>query len=157
VVREALETQAARLFAEVATNSEREELKKLAIRVDAMWRMPNRIDYLRMHERLHFTIAEYARCPALSTAIEKTHSLASTWLCVATETTEEPLLRPHQDLVESLCGDDVDVATESMRAHVLLSRDRTMRRMGPYLEMRQLRGEKFMRVTTQRKKKSASP
>ena len=155
VVREALETQAARLFAEVATNTERDELRKLAIRVDAMWRMPNRIEYLRMHERLHFTIAECARCPALSTAIEKTHSVASTWLC-ATRDAEESHSRPHQDLVGSLCGENPDAAAEGMRAHVLLSRDRTMLRMEPYFKIRQQRGEKFIRVANQRGKKLPS-
>src|SRR5678815_4174334 len=38
IVREALETQAARLFAKLATPRERTELKKLAARVDALAR-----------------------------------------------------------------------------------------------------------------------
>ena len=82
IVREALETQAARLFAKLATPRERTELKKLAARVDALARKADRLHYLQLHERLHRRIAECARCPALSHAIEQTHSLASTWLCV---------------------------------------------------------------------------
>jgi DNA-binding GntR family transcriptional regulator len=156
VVREALETQAARLFAEVATKSEREEMKKLAARVDALWRQPDRIQYLRMHERLHFRIAECARCPALSTAIAQTHSLASTWLCVMQQPKAETLVRPHQDLVECLCSENPDEATEGMRAHVLLSRERTMLRMEPYFQLREQRGEKFLRTDNQLKRKLPS-
>jgi len=156
VVREALETQAARLFAEVATKSEREEMRKLAARVDALWRQPDRIQYLRMHERLHFRIAECARCPALSAAIGQTHSLASTWLCVMQQPKVEPLVRPHQDLVERLCSGNPDEATEGMRAHVLLSRERTMLRMEPYFQLREQRGEKFLRTGNHLKRKLTS-
>src|SRR5881296_1976907 len=45
VVREAIEMQAARLFAEVATRREHAELKKLAVRVDALARKSDRIPY----------------------------------------------------------------------------------------------------------------
>src|SRR6266849_620404 len=52
VVREALEVQSARLFAEMATPPERSELMKLAARVDGMLMQPegNRLACLTLHE-----------------------------------------------------------------------------------------------------------
>jgi DNA-binding GntR family transcriptional regulator len=84
VVREALEMQAARLFAQVATAEEKAELQKLAVRADAMSSQPEseRSHYLGLHEKLHRKIAECSRCQALSDAIEQTHALASTWMCI---------------------------------------------------------------------------
>src|SRR5262249_24109924 len=64
VVREALEGQAAYLFAAAATPEEKVELQKLAVRVDAMGGQPevDRFHYLSLHEKLHRRIAECARC-----------------------------------------------------------------------------------------------
>src|ERR1700738_4123494 len=83
VVREALEVQAAMLFAAVATPDKRSALLKLAARVDALSVQSdgNRFVYLSLHEKLHRRIAESARCPALCDAIDQTSALASTWLC----------------------------------------------------------------------------
>src|SRR6516165_5362331 len=77
IVREALEVQAAMLFAAVATAEDRAELQKCAARVDAM-SVSDQALYLPAHEKLHRQIADGARCSALSIAIEKTHALAST-------------------------------------------------------------------------------
>src|SRR5579864_1618440 len=54
VVREALEVQAAILFANQSTREERAELMKLAIRLDALstQREGNRFIYLSLHEKL---------------------------------------------------------------------------------------------------------
>src|ERR1700735_863734 len=82
VVREALEVQAAMLFAVHSTREERTELVKLAMRVDALSTQQegNRFVYLGLHEKLHRRIAECARCTALSDAIGRTSPPASTWL-----------------------------------------------------------------------------
>src|SRR6476660_9598459 len=77
IVREALEVQAAMLFASGASPEDRAELIASAVRVDAM-SISDDATYLPAHEKLHRQIAEGARCPALSLAIEKTHALAST-------------------------------------------------------------------------------
>src|ERR1700676_5048978 len=73
LVREALEAEAARLFADIATPEERTELLKLAARVDAMSGQyeTDRFHYLNLHSKLHRRIAECTRCPALCEAIEK--------------------------------------------------------------------------------------
>src|SRR5947199_9186746 len=57
IVREALEVQSAKLFAEVATVEDRTEVQKLAARVDIM-SISEQALYLPAHERLHRRIAE---------------------------------------------------------------------------------------------------
>src|SRR5216117_3192902 len=101
IVREALEVQASMLFAAVATEEDRIELHALAARVDAM-SATNQSLYLPAHEKLHRRIAEGARCPALSLAIEKTHALASTWFCITREASDDAPPRRHQLLAEVL-------------------------------------------------------
>ena len=144
IVREALESQAARLFAQLATPADRAEIKKLAARVDALYKKSEWMHYQELHERLHRRIAERARCPALSHAIEQTNSLASTWLCVQSSQLEE-LDHPHQDLAEGLCNENPDLAAEAMRAHVQKSLQRTMIRLDPYFRLREKHGKKFLR------------
>ncbi len=104
VVREALEVQAAKLFAQAATPEERAELLKLAARVDSMSGQSEsgRSVFLSLHERLHRRIAECGRCPALCEAIEKTCSLSSIWLCMGRSFPEGHSPRRHQELVEAL-------------------------------------------------------
>src|SRR6266481_3985950 len=97
IVREALEAEAARLFASVATPEDRADVQKLAARVDAM-SVTEQSLYLPAHEKLHRRIAEGARCPALSLAIEKTHALASTWFCIARQASDQAPSRGHQSL-----------------------------------------------------------
>jgi DNA-binding GntR family transcriptional regulator len=146
VVREALETQAARLFAQFASSRERAEIRTLAARCDALARKANRLPYLELHERLHRRIAECGGSPALTHALDRTHSLASTWLCVQGDGhLLEKLDRPHQDLVASLCGGDPDAASEAMRVHVQTSLRRTMLRLDPYFQLRDNRGSKYAR------------
>src|SRR6202167_5750648 len=60
VVREALEAQAAMLFAVHSTREERTELMRLALRVDALSTQQegSRFVYLGLHEKLHRRIAE---------------------------------------------------------------------------------------------------
>ena len=94
VVREALEVQAAMRFTQVATAGERAELKRLAVRVDALAMQADRALYLGVHQKLHARIAQCARCPALLEAIEKTHALASIWFCVMRQPKPERLDDP---------------------------------------------------------------
>src|SRR5439155_25899853 len=101
IVREALEVQAAILFATGATVEDRSDLEKFSVRVDAM-SVSDQSLYLPAHEKRHRRIAEGARCPALSLAIEKTHALASTWICITREAAADAAPRQHQLLAEVL-------------------------------------------------------
>src|SRR5499426_951748 len=120
VVREALEVESARLFAEVATTQERTEMQRLAARVDALSAQTggDRFLYLSLHEKLHRRIAECTRCRPLCEAIEKNHVLASTWLCVTRQAAPGESPRRHQDLVDVLVKGDPNAAAEAMRTHI---------------------------------------
>jgi DNA-binding GntR family transcriptional regulator len=150
IVREALEVQAARLFATVASVEDRNELQRMATRVDAMSTSEQSL-YLPAHEKLHRRIAEGARCPALGIAIEKTHALASTWYCVARGTSEEPSERRHEQLAEALISGTPDDAAEAMRQHVNCGMDNAMERLKPYFRIRRAFGRTYFRSEKRQK------
>jgi DNA-binding GntR family transcriptional regulator len=130
VLREALEVQAAMLFAQRAERDERSELLKLAKRVDALSAQSNgdRFVFAALHEKLHRLIAECTRCSALSDAIISTYAIAATWLC-ATRPTGTPPNTDHQDLMKVLANDSPAAAAEAMREHIRLTMDCAMRRL----------------------------
>jgi DNA-binding GntR family transcriptional regulator len=150
VVREALEAQAAMLFAVVASPEDRAEIEKLASRVDAL-SVSDQTLYLPAHEKLHRRIADGARCPALSLAIEKTHALASTWFCVAREASDGEPPRHHQLLVEALISGSAEEAAEAMRQHVRRGMENTMARMKPYFRIRKAYGKTYFRSEKRQK------
>lgn len=156
IVREALEVQAAKLFAEVATAEDRAEIQRLATRVDAMSASEQAL-YLPAHEKLHRRIAEGARCPALSTAIEKTHALASTWYCVSREVSDQTPARGHQDLVEVLISGAPEEAAEAMRSHVNRGMQNTMERLKPFFRIRKAFGRTYFRSEKRQKRQLIDP
>jgi GntR family transcriptional regulator, rspAB operon transcriptional repressor len=144
VVREALETQAARMFVERATAEEKAELRALALRLDALAREPgtDRLQYLTLHEKLHRKIAESTGCAALCEAIEQTHAMASTWMCVG-GAGHSP--SRHQTLVEAIIGGGPAVAAEAMREHVRSSQQDALARLVPYFKLQKTRGTRYTR------------
>ena len=150
LVREALEVQAARLFTENALPEEKSELTRLAVRVDTLGQSPNadRVLYLTLHEQLHNRIAECARCAPLNEAIEKTHALALTWLCVGRPAVENGTpRRGHQDLMEALSRGKRSVAAEAMSDHITSSMERTLARLEPYFRLGEEHGARYSRTT----------
>jgi DNA-binding GntR family transcriptional regulator len=141
VVREALEVQAAMLFAAQSTREERAELLKLATRLDALAAQPegNCFVYLSLHEKLHRRIAECARCAALCDAISRTSALASTWLCATRASTMGSLQAnspaQHEELMKMLVGEDPGAAAEAMRAHIRCSLAKAMQRLEPWFRL----------------------
>jgi DNA-binding GntR family transcriptional regulator len=156
IVREALEVQAAMLFAEAATAEERTEVQRLAARVDAL-SVSDHALYLPAHEKLHRRIAEGARCAALSLAIEKTHALASTWFCIARPGAEQTSLRRHQDLAEILVGGTPDEAAVAMREHVNRGMENTLMRLKPYFRIRKAFGRTYFRSEKRQKQQLVDP
>jgi len=145
VVREALEVQAAMRCARYATPGERTELKKLAVRVDALSVGTDRPLYQSMHQKLHARIAQCARCPALLDAIEKTHALASIWFCVMrTPKTEDSPTR-HQALAEALCSGDPNLAADEVRRHLEVGMHHALDVLQPYFKLRKATGRTFYR------------
>lgn len=158
VVREALEVQSAKLFAEISTPDERTELMKLAARVDALGVKgdANRLHYLSLHEKLHRRIAECARCPALTEAIEKTHALSSTWRCgMRGSASPAQPLRRHQELIAALSAGDPAVAGEAMRQHIQAALGNALLRLKPYFQISQAMGETYVRSEKRRNKAGA--
>lgn len=139
VVRQALEAESARLFAEVATASERSEVQKLAARVDMLAAQADgdRFVYLSVHEKLHRRIAECTHCPPLVDAIEKNHVLALTWLCVARQSPAGRSRAAHRRLVDVLVKGSPSAAAEAMRAHIHSALENTLQRLAPYFKMRE--------------------
>lgn len=131
VVREALETQAARLFAEKAAASEREEVQAMAAELDAFYANPKHDTQAasRAHLALHHRIAECAGCPELLRAIEKSHILVLNWLYNSAADFHQSPKRWHRDLAAALTGGNPDAADRKMREHVRFGLDAVLRRL----------------------------
>ena len=147
VVRQALETQAAILFADVATAAERSELRRLAARVDALSMKSDRSMYVTLHLKLHHRIAECARCDALREAIERTHALAMIWFCVMRKPSPDDSPRRHQDLVEEILGGDPMRIASAVREHLAVGRRHTLDLLEPYFKTS---GRRFSRIAAPR-------
>jgi GntR family transcriptional regulator, rspAB operon transcriptional repressor len=126
-LREALETQSARLFAERATAAERRDLRRRARRVDALFNGLGmngsgdpgvRFDVHNEHVQLHMSIAECARSPLLTRLIDRNHVLILNWLFdVGGRRTALPS-DFHRRLADVLGSGDPAAAAAAMRAHV---------------------------------------
>jgi DNA-binding GntR family transcriptional regulator len=126
-VREALEAQVARLFAEKASARERTELCAMADTMDAMYercfhdRAGDR-EYLyevhSFHADLHMRLAQCTGCRALCRTIERNHVMMFNWLYDVAA--KRPPLPPtfHRDLIDVLCEGGVEKADQAMREHV---------------------------------------
>jgi DNA-binding GntR family transcriptional regulator len=125
-LREALETQAARLFAERATAAQRRELQRMAGIVDTLFARlagDGEDDGFRFavhgeHLRFHMRIAEHANSQLLKQMIERKHVLIMNW--VFDLTGRRTPLPPgfHARLAEALVSGDPATADGLMREHV---------------------------------------
>jgi GntR family transcriptional regulator, rspAB operon transcriptional repressor len=150
-VREALEVQAAMLFAERASREERAELMRLAARVDSLYQQQdgNRHVYFTLHAKLHCRISQCARCEALTDAISRTCALASTWLCGVRPPMAGNAAR-HESLMKVLTESDPQTAAEAMREHVRTSRDHYLRSLEPFFQQSQVHRHAFARTPKNR-------
>lgn len=133
ILREALETQAARLFAASASAAERRRLLDLARRLD------DRYAKLRpgaspaaaaavekRHVDFHLFIARSTRCPQLVEAIERSRVLLFNWLFSRSGSFVPLPPTWHSDLAEVLAAAGPAEAAEAMRAHVRFRLDEVM-------------------------------
>lgn len=126
LVREALETQAARLFAERATAAEKKELRQMGRRVDQLYAAGEKSSGDReflfsvntYHMELHLRIAECARCPALRDAIEKEQVLIFNWLFDTAVERRELGSDYHARLTNALATGSPERASTTMRNHI---------------------------------------
>jgi DNA-binding GntR family transcriptional regulator len=125
-LREALETQSARLFAQRATPAQRIELQRLARQLDTLFgRLAKRGDddafrfaVHSRHVQLHMRIAERAGSHLLRQMIDRSHILLLNWLF---DVAGRRIALPpgfHAALVAALVCGDPDRAEAAMRAHV---------------------------------------
>jgi DNA-binding GntR family transcriptional regulator len=139
-LREALETQSARLFAERALPAQRQELRRLAGGVDALFgRLPVnaddpgfRFDVHNHHVQFHMYIAEHGGSGLLKQMIERNHVLILNWLFDVTARRTPLPSSFHADLADALVSGDPGVADAAMRAHVRYGLKEIM---GSYREM----------------------
>jgi DNA-binding GntR family transcriptional regulator len=125
IMREALEVQCARLFAEKASADERLELRSMAAHTDTMALAAAGGDrdeefffrLQRYHLSLHMRIAECTGCAALLEALEKNQVLIFNWLY---DTAAHHRMPPgsHRPLAEAVSGNDPGIAEAAMRQHV---------------------------------------
>ena len=125
-LREALESQSARLFAERATASQRREMRQLAEQVDVLFgRLAASSDDPDIkfvvhshHVQFHMRIAEHAGSQLLTQMIDRHQVLVLNWLFdVAGRRTALPI-GFHARLADALVSGDPEKADAAMRAHV---------------------------------------
>jgi DNA-binding GntR family transcriptional regulator len=126
IIREALEGQAARLFAERASMQQRQELTLMAEQMDTLFcrlgadHEDGEFAFAvhNFHFQLHMRIAEYSGCRGLQEMIQKNNVLVFNWLFDVAGRQLAGSPRFHRDLVECLTRRDADAAETAMRAHV---------------------------------------
>lgn len=143
IVREALETQAARLFAAKATAADRHELVAAAERLDALYfhdpepgvKPTQHLFHIHeVHTAFHLHIAECTGTPALVNALQGQHLMVFLWLYeINFGNHSEPHPRWHIELAEALSARDSVRADNAMRAHVQEGLDDFLASMEPFL------------------------
>ena len=148
IVREALETQAARLFVEKASHQDRQRLGEMAVKLDALYtdcaesdnltdaRLYELRDY---HMRFHMQIAEATGCQYLYQALQENNVLIFNWFY------DRLFGRPglpacfHVQLVEVLSGANPDAADAVMRTHIRYRVDELLKLLEPYFNLDETR------------------
>src|ERR1035437_1925764 len=140
VIREALESQAARLCVQHITAEEKKQLWTSARHLDELHKMcavePQDSRFLfsvhTYHMQFHIQIAELARCPGLRHAIEKEQVLIFNWLYdMAAKRRTQPQ-EFHSTLAEAVCSGDPLVADTAMRVHIRYGIAQVLERLANY-------------------------
>jgi DNA-binding GntR family transcriptional regulator len=144
-VREALETEAARLFCERARASEREQLQKAAVRIDKLYEEsashPQRFSEARLHKlriehkEFHLLIAKGAECPYLERQIEKNQNLVFSSFYDRLFGTRRLPYRWHGILASAVCGESIEAADQATRRHVRHHLEEIMYRLEPFFSL----------------------
>ena len=144
-VREALETEAARLFNERARLPEREQLKTLAARLDKLYEQcaehPERFSGPRLHKlrvehkEFHLLIARGAACPYLERQIEKNQNLVFSSFYDRLFGDRRLPYQWHGMLASALCDADTDAADRATRRHVRHHLEEIMYRLEPFFSL----------------------
>ena len=134
VIREALESQAARLCAEHITAKEKRQLHTSARHLDELQRLcqadtvePSFLFSVHTdHMRFHMRIAEFSRSLGLRNAIEKEQVLIFNWLYDIAAHRQAFPPGFHSKLATALCSGSASKADSTMRAHVRYGLDQVL-------------------------------
>jgi len=132
VLREALETHSARLFAEQADERDRRKLIAAAAKLDAAYNAlaasgrtrpaaqapAAQAKVERIHIEFHIQVARATKVPVLMQAIERSRVLLFNWLFTLSSEFRNFPPRWHRDLARALARGTAAEAVEAMRAHV---------------------------------------
>ncbi len=159
IIREALETQAARLFTERASAGEKQELRRMGRHLDKLYacceaETVNRnflFSVNTFHMDLHLRIAEGAQCPVLRDAIEREQVLIFNWL-YDTVAQRRPLSSNfHAKLTAALATGKPEVADAAMREHIRFGLNEVLAKIGDFGK-----GENGWRLKKKRTERSGS-
>ena len=126
VVREALETHSARMFAEAASAQDRVRLRALARALDRVHGHDS-VQGAHAHFDFHMFIAKATGCAELVAAIERSRVLLSNWLLSVSMATSDLPPRWHRDLALALASGTPETAAEAMRVHVRFRQEQVIR------------------------------
>jgi GntR family transcriptional regulator, rspAB operon transcriptional repressor len=126
ILREALESQAARLVAERASLQQLHELHRMAEQVDILFKRsmhnPGDSEFLfsvhNQHFQFHMRIAEYGMSKALRDEIETKQVLMFNWFYMVAAPDRILPAHFHADLAEALRTRNPETADRAMRRHV---------------------------------------
>ena len=164
ILREALESQAARLFSEKSSPGEREEIRCMASQLDGLYALmpPNEegdlsFEVHKFHMRFHMRIAECTGCDELCQAIEKNQVLVFNWLYDTALGNQQPPAAWHSQLVEVLIKGDPEAADAAMRRHTRYRMEEVLQRMEPYFGWTAARLAEFPKRPRRKKASVDSP
>jgi DNA-binding GntR family transcriptional regulator len=136
-LREALETQAARLCAEHVDERGRQELLTMGFHLDQLYASSAGADEEFLHSvhsyhmSFHLRVAEIAGNSLLRGAIEREQVLVFNWLFDTAAQQRHLPPRFHGELAAALTGPTVEGADQAMRAHIRHGMDRVLEIMHP--------------------------
>jgi len=154
LIREALESQAARLFAEKASHAERDEIKRMASQLDVLYLMvapdasTSREQLFSTHEfhmRFHMRVAQCTGCLELSQAIDKNQVLVFNWLYDSSLRDQQSPANWHSELATALVAGDPEEADKAMRRHTSYRMQEVMQRLDSVVGTYEPRPEAFTR------------
>jgi DNA-binding GntR family transcriptional regulator len=162
ILREALESQAARIFTEKASRDEREEIKRLANQLDGLYALmkaeedrERSFEIHKFHMRFHMRVAECTGCEELAQAVERNQVLVFNWLYDTALGNQSPPPGWHSQLVEGLISGNPEIADAAMRRHTRYRMEEVLQRMEPYFGWTETRLAAFPKRP--RRKAAAAP
>jgi DNA-binding GntR family transcriptional regulator len=139
IIREALETQAARLCCEQMTASEKDQLLRAAKHLDKLFAASTAesedsgflFSVHTYHMQFHMRIAEYGRSTRLLRAIEKEQVLVFNWLYDTAAQQRHLPTNFHHDLAKALCSGNIADTDNAMRSHIRYGLNHILENLGP--------------------------